>query len=76
MTDGLWYTERFEDMSSLGLRTKALLYQERSEFQLIEIIDTRWLGRVLVLDGIFQTSEKAEHIYHEMIVHPVPGFPV
>ena len=68
--DGLWYHEVFENKSSFGLRVKRTLHVERSEFQRIEILDTEFLGRVLVLDGIFQTSEVDEHVYHEMIVHP------
>jgi len=70
MNPGLWYVERFEDLSMLGLRAHAHLPCERSELQSIEVIDTPWLGRVLVLDGIFQTCERFEHVYHEMIVHP------
>lgn len=70
MKTGLWYTELFEDISSFGLRVTELLYRKQSELQTVEVIDTLWLGRVLVLDGIFQTSERDEHVYHEMIVHP------
>lgn len=70
MKDGPWYTEVFEGKSSFGLRITDFLHRERSAFQEIEIFDTEWLGRVLSLDGILQTSEGDEHYYHEMIVHP------
>ena len=70
MQGGLWYLERMGDLSVLGLRATRQLFSERSAYQTIEVIDTAWLGRVLVLDGIFQTSERREHVYHEMIVHP------
>jgi spermidine synthase len=53
----------------VGLKIKKRLYSGRSPFQKIEVFDTYTFGRVLVLDGIFQTSEKDEFVYHEMICH-------
>lgn len=50
-----------------------LIYQEKSEHQDLVIFDTPMFGRVLALDGIIQTTEKDEFIYHEMIAH-VPVF--
>jgi spermidine synthase len=35
----------------------------------MEVLDTPMFGRVLRLDGAFQTSEKEEFFYHENIVH-------
>lgn len=67
---GLWYREVFEDQTSLGLKVRRQLHAERSEFQYIEVLETEYAGRVLVLDGVFMTSEKDEFFYHEMIVHP------
>ena len=52
-----------------GLKIKKKLYSDRSPFQKIEVFDTSNLGRLLVLDGIFQTSEKDEFVYHEMLCH-------
>ena len=70
MSEGLWYREVFEDKSSFGLKVKRTLHTERSQFQQIEVFESTFLGRVLALDGILQTSEVDEHVYHEMIVHP------
>ncbi len=70
MSSGHWYHEVFEDKSAFGLRVTRTLHAERSDFQRIEIFETPFLGRVLALDGILQTSEVDEHVYHEMIVHP------
>jgi spermidine synthase len=66
----LWYREVYEDESSYGLRVKRTLHSAQSDFQYVEVIDTVQLGRVLVIDGIFMTSERDEHFYHEMLVHP------
>ena len=67
---GLWYREVFRDQLSLGVRVERTLHASQSEFQRIEILDTAFFGKMLVLDGIFMTSEADEHYYHEMIVHP------
>jgi spermidine synthase len=55
--------------TQLVLDVTAVLLDARSDFQRIEVLDTRDVGRLLVLDGNFQTSEVCEKGYHEMIVH-------
>ena len=62
--------EQWQEQVRHGLRVRKWLHSERSDVQHIEIVDTEPYGRVLVLDGMFQTSEKDEHYYHEMMVHP------
>jgi len=51
-------------------RIKKVIYSGRTEFQSVEIIDTRSFGICLVLDGKIQSSELDEFIYHEALVHP------
>ena len=46
------------------------IYSGRSPFQEIEIIDTEFFGRCLVLDGKIQSSGFDEYIYHETLIHP------
>ncbi|MFA5929098.1 MAG: polyamine aminopropyltransferase [Candidatus Margulisiibacteriota bacterium] len=53
----------------LSLRVKKHLYSKRSDYQQVEIFDTWGYGRVLQLDGVMQTTEKDEFVYHEMITH-------
>jgi spermidine synthase len=38
-------------------------------FQQLSIFDNPILGRVMTLDGVVQTTEKDEFIYHEMLTH-------
>lgn len=52
-----------------GPRLKKRIYSGNSPYQKIEIFDTFSFGKILVLDGIFQTSENDEFIYHEMLCH-------
>ena len=59
-----------DDRTRFALRVTERVHASRSRFQSIEIVETVAFGRVLVLDGVFQTSERDEHVYHEMLVHP------
>jgi len=56
-----------------GFTVDEILYASDSPHQHIEILQTRRFGRALVLDGIVQTTEIDEFMYHEMLVH-VPMF--
>ncbi|MBV1786536.1 polyamine aminopropyltransferase [Marinobacterium sp. D7] len=46
-----------------------LLFEHRSEHQELLIFRNATFGRVLALDGIVQTTERDEFIYHEMLTH-------
>jgi len=67
---GFWYDETFDGHTRFSLRVKETLFSGKSEFQKVEVIDTVGFGRVLVVDGVFMTSEYDEFLYHEMLVHP------
>lgn len=56
-----------------GFAVDQTLHSSDSPYQHIDIFQTAGLGRVLVLDGIVQTTESDEFMYHEMLVH-VPMF--
>ncbi|PMP94425.1 MAG: spermidine synthase [Candidatus Aminicenantes bacterium] len=58
------------EWSGIFFKVRKVLYQKRSAFQKIEIIENDFFGRVLFLDGLVQTTEKDEFFYHEMLVHP------
>ncbi len=47
-----------------------VLLRTRSRYQEIEVLVLRGFGKTLVLDGLIQSSEKDEHVYHEALVHP------
>lgn len=46
------------------------LLRRQTPYQLLEIIESDEFGRVLLLDGTTQVSEKNEWQYHEPLVHP------
>lgn len=68
---GLWFHDAVEEAhgSSLSIKIKNILYQGRSPFQEIAILETEKMGRLLVLDGVTMLTEYDEFAYHEMIAH-------
>jgi spermidine synthase len=48
---------------------RASLWEGRSPYQHVEIIDTVSFGRALVLDDALQTTQADEFLYHEPLVH-------
>ena len=55
------------------LECAGVLYSKQSKFQKIEVVESLDFGKMLVLDGIINLTERDEFIYHEMLVH-VPLF--
>ena len=46
-----------------------MVHEARSAHQHVQLFENAIMGRVLVLDGVVQTTERDEFIYHEMLVH-------
>ena len=65
----LWYTEQHTSHVNFSIKVNKQLYSSQSEFQRIDIFESKEFGRFMTLDGIMMLTEKDEFIYHEMIVH-------
>jgi len=65
----LWYTEKQTPNVGITCKTTRSLVTEKTDFQDLAIIDTEQFGRMLVLDGMVQTTVADEFVYHEMITH-------
>lgn len=48
-----------------------ILHRSTSRFQDIMVFENPFFGRVLVLDGVVQITERDEFFYHEMLAHVV-----
>lgn len=46
-----------------------VLYREKTEHQDLMIFENADFGRIMALDGVVQTTERDEFIYHEMMTH-------
>lgn len=69
----LWFKEEQISDATMTYKIRETLHREKTKFQDIAILDTYEFGKMLVLDGIVQTTIKDEYVYHEMISH-IPLF--
>lgn len=73
LDDDKWFTELCPEAGSafsLELGPNGHMHHERSDFQTIDVYDTTWYGRVMVIDGFVMLSERDNFLYHEMLAHP------
>lgn len=65
----LWLNEFSTDNLKLSMKIKNFIHSEKTEYQDLLIADTYEYGRVLMLDGAYQLTEKDEFCYSEMMAH-------
>ena len=70
MNETVWFAEDGATNLVINYRCLRTVYSGRSAFARIDIVDTAEYGRMLFLDGIAQSAEHDEFIYHEALVHP------
>jgi spermidine synthase len=63
------FSETLYDSYGQAFRVDELLFEVKTGHQHLIIFHNAAFGRVLVLDGVVQTTEKDEFIYHEMMTH-------
>ncbi len=64
-----WIAETLHPHFRTTYRADVVLHEERSQHQHLVLFENATFGRMLVLDGAIQTTEKDEFIYHEMLAH-------
>jgi len=68
-----WFSEVHTPNFRISVKVRRTLEVKKTPYQDLAVLETVEFGRMLVLDGIIQTTEADEFIYHEMIAH-VPLF--
>jgi len=65
-----WYIDHTSPGTAhiYGIENFVKSFQTR--YQQVEIADSEFFGRLLILDGKVQSAEYDEYIYHEALVHP------
>ena len=72
----LWFSDNQTDHVKVSVKVEKQLFGEQTDFQRIDVFESREFGRFLSSDGSIVFSEKDEFIYDEMIVHvPMAGHP-
>ncbi len=69
MPTDTWIAENLYDDWGQQFRVRRELARVRSPYQDILIIDTASHGRVMMLDGVVQITERDEFAYQEMLAH-------
>jgi len=65
-----WYTDRYSKNLHTSFKIKKVLFEKKTKFQKIQIFDLFGFGKSLITDGITQSAQKDEFIYHESLIHP------
>ena len=69
-----WIEETLHADFRFKMKVDRMLFEGRSENQHVAVVENGTFGRTLYLDGVLQTSERDEFIYHEMLTHvPILG---
>ena len=68
-----WFAERLHAHASTHYEMTEVLYEGHTGFQDLVIFRNPTFGTVMALDGVMQTTERDEFVYHEMMSH-VPLF--
>ncbi len=67
--DKAWFNETLYPDVAQRFTVDRVIFRERTEHQDLVIFENKVLGRILALDGVIQTAEGDEFVYHEMLTH-------
>jgi len=65
-----WIEEELEPGLKVSYGLKTILSSSQSKFQTVDVVDLEAFGRVLLIDGLIQSCQVDEFVYHECLVHP------
>ena len=54
---------------SISVTVESPLITKRSKYQKIEVQESKYYGKILVLDGVVQLTERDANSYNEMMAH-------
>jgi spermidine synthase len=65
-----WYVEEFSPTEQHHHAIEETYFAGQTPFQQVAVVRSAAFGKMLILDGDTQSSERDERIYHESLVHP------
>jgi len=65
-----WIDEELEDGFRGMYKIKQIFASSKSEFQNVDVMELEPFGRCLMIDGLLQSTQVDEFVYHESLVHP------
>src|ERR1051325_8292550 len=69
-TGAVLFDTEFEPGEVVLERVERVICTTQTQFQRVDIVETRAYGRTLLLDGALQSTSADERSYHEMLIHP------
>jgi spermidine synthase len=70
VAEGVYIIEPAGKYVRLLFKVNRVFALERSPYQEVVLAEIEGFGRSLLLDKFIQSTERDEHIYHELLVHP------
>ena len=64
------FVEEATETMVVHSKMKSILFEGKTDFQTVQVIETHQFGKMLILDSKTQSAELDEHTYHESLVHP------
>ena len=65
-----WVEEELEPGLRVSYGLKEVLASTKSKWQQVDLVALQPCGRVLMIDGLVQSCQSDEFVYHESLVHP------
>ena len=65
----LWFADYHADDVKLNIKVERQLFGQDTDYQRIDVFESKEFGRFVSCDGSIVFSEKDEFVYDEMIVH-------
>ncbi len=66
----LYFHDKFEEGEEHLHGIESVLAEAKTPYQFMQIVESTFYGKMLIIDGDVQSSVKDEYIYHEALVHP------
>ncbi len=66
----MWFIDKNSPNHWIYHRVGKRVLSTKTRYQKVDIFDTPEFGRMVVLDGLIQSAQSDEFIYHEILVHP------
>ena len=64
MTVEMWFSDMHTENVKLSIKIERQLFSAQSEYQRIDVLESREFGKILVADGDLMLTEMDEFIYH------------
>ena len=64
-----WFRETLHPHYAQAFTVERMLYDSATDHQRLQVLENGTFGRILTLDGVVQTTEGDNFVYHEMLTH-------